>query len=286
MQLANPNADLYAPDGMPFPDAIARTTQLAVVAHQDDLEILAYAGIAACYEKPDQWFGGVVVTDGAGSARTGPYADFSNEQMVATRIREQRAAAAIGKYAFVAQLGYPSAPVNNGDPRVVDDIERILRAARPAVLYLHNPADKHPTHLAVLARTVAALRRLPQADRPRRILGVEVWRDLDWLADDAKVALPVGDRPELAAALIAVFDSQIAGGKQYDQAILGRRRANATFYQPHQIDSETGLSFAVDLSILATRDDLSLADVIRPHLATFSTSVLDALRLAETGVNS
>ena len=41
-------------------------------------------------------------------------------------------------------------------------------------------------------------------------------------------------RDELAARLAAVFDSQIAGGKRYDLAEQGRRRANATLLAPRQ----------------------------------------------------
>ena len=38
---------------------------------------------------------------------------------------------------------------------------------------------------------------------------------------------------EPGAALIGVFDSQIAGGKRHDLAVLGRRRANATYNASH-----------------------------------------------------
>jgi hypothetical protein len=61
------------------------------------------------------------------------------------------------------------------------------------------------------------------------VLGCEVWRNLDWLLDEDKQGLPVDDRPNLAAALSGVFDSQISGGKRYDLAVQGRRLANATF---------------------------------------------------------
>jgi hypothetical protein len=57
------------------------------------------------------------------------------------------------------------------------------------------------------------------------VLGCEVWRDLDWLLDSDKVALDSSAKPELAAALLKVFDSQISGGKRYDLATLGRRAA-------------------------------------------------------------
>ena len=46
--------------------------------------------------------------------------------------------------------------------------------------------------------------------------------------DEDKVALDVSGDDELARSLARTFESQISGGKQYDEAVLGRRRANAT----------------------------------------------------------
>ena len=46
-------------------------THMCVAAHQDDIEIMAYAPIAECYDSDEKFFAGVVVTDGAGSPRTG-----------------------------------------------------------------------------------------------------------------------------------------------------------------------------------------------------------------------
>ena len=61
-------AVLYIPDdGVGEGAAMARTTHLAVSAHQDDIEFMAYAPIAACFGQADKWFSGVVVTDGAGT---------------------------------------------------------------------------------------------------------------------------------------------------------------------------------------------------------------------------
>jgi len=60
-------ADVFVPDGLPPCIALAQVTHLCVAAHQDDIEIMAHAGIVDCLESPGKWFGGVVVTDGAGS---------------------------------------------------------------------------------------------------------------------------------------------------------------------------------------------------------------------------
>ena len=69
--------------------------------------------------------------------------------------------------------------------------------------------------------------------------GCEVWRDLDWLLDREKVVHDVAGQEGLAAQVGGVFDSQIAGGKRYDLAVMGRRRANATFLESHGVDAAT-----------------------------------------------
>ena len=48
--------------------------------------------------------------------------------------------------------------------------------------------------------------------------------------------MDVSGRDNLAAAMNGVFDSQIAGGKRYDLATIGRRAANATFFESHATD--------------------------------------------------
>ena len=61
---------------------------------------------------------------------------------------------------------------------------------------------------------------------------------------------------DLQAALLGVFDSQIAGGKRYDLAVLGRRTANATFSNAHATDQETAMQWAMDLTPLIADDQL------------------------------
>jgi hypothetical protein len=95
------------------------------------------------------------------------------------------------------------------------------------------------------------------------VLGCEVWRNLDWLPDEDKQVMPVDDRPNLAAALSGVFDSQISGGKRYDLAVQGRRLANATFFESHEVDRHTLLAFAMDLTPLVTDPSLDVASYTR-----------------------
>ena len=253
----NPLARLVTPDGKTGPDAIRRTTHLGIGAHQDDLEFMAFHGILTCYDRTDRWFGGVTITDGRGSSRAGQFKDWTDDQIAAERIREQEAAAVIGQYSFIAQLGFGSAAVRDAQQSAVrDDLRRSFEASRPEVVYLHNLADKHDTHVGCALRCIEALRQLPKAERPKMVYGCEVWRDLDWLVDSEKTAMPISARPELARALNEVFATQIAGGKRYDLAVLGRRTANATFSNAHSTDQESAMQWAMDLTPLVQDDSL------------------------------
>src|SRR4051812_7596450 len=98
MNFSRPDADVFVSDGSPPEHALGRTTHLCIAAHQDDIEIMAYAGIAECHERADKHFTGVVITNGAGSSRTGRYAAFTDAGMQAARREEQRRAATLGGY--------------------------------------------------------------------------------------------------------------------------------------------------------------------------------------------
>ena len=245
-------ADFFVPDGHDEEEALARVTHLGIGAHHDDLEFMAFHGIATCYASEEKWFAGVTCTDGAGSPRVGRYGHLSDAEMRMLRREEQRSAARVGRYAAMLQLDHPSRAVKSVDSEaLVADIETILLAACPDVVYTHNPADKHDTHVAVVRAVIEAIRRIPAERRPIQVLGCEVWRGLDWMNDAEKIVLDVSGWDSLAAALHAEFGSQIAGGKRYDLATLGRRSANATFFQQHAPDAATQVCFAMDLTPLA-----------------------------------
>jgi LmbE family N-acetylglucosaminyl deacetylase len=279
MRFHNPTADLFVPDGLPSEAALARTTHLAISAHQDDIEIMAYHGIAECFGRKDKWFTGVVATNGAGSPRSGIYGDATDEEMQQVRLVEQRKAAYVGEYACQIQLGFTSSQVK--DPRegaLVEDLQQILRAVRPKFVYLHNLADKHDTHVAVALRSIAALRAMRPEVQPKRVYGCEVWRDLDWLPDESKQALPVSARSNIAAALVGVFDSQVSGGKRYDLATAGRRLAHATYYASHGTDEESALSFAMDLTPLVEDPSLPVTDYVLALVDRFRADVEKRLK--------
>jgi LmbE family N-acetylglucosaminyl deacetylase len=262
LSLSLAHADLFVPDGTELGAALARTTHLAIGAHQDDLELMAAHGVVECFLSRERWFTGVVVTDGRGSARDFEYKDHSDEQMMAVRRLEQRKAAFVGEYSAMLQLGHPSSAVKDtAASPVVSDLASILRATSPELIYTHNLADKHDTHVAVALRVVAACLGLPEAQRPKRIIGCEVWRDLDWLCDDDKVVMAVDRHENLHAALMGVFDSQIAGGKRYDLATAGRRRAHATYFESHGTDEHSSLIWGMDLTpLLGGADPVELVN--------------------------
>lgn len=271
MKLTKSTADVFVPDGLPVEAALARTTHLGVGAHQDDLEFMAVHGILACFGQADKSFCGVTCTDGAGSSRAGVYAAYTDGQMKAVRRVEQRTAAMVGRYGAMLQLDFSSKEVKAREQAaVVDDLVAILKAARPQTVYTHAPSDKHDTHVGVVRAVIAAVRRLPLNERPQQVYGCEIWRDLDWLPDDRKVVLDVSDRANISAALSGVFDSQISGGKRYDDAVMGRRKAHATFFESHAIDAATMLTFAMDLGPLVTDDSLSIA--------AYTASLIDELK--------
>jgi LmbE family N-acetylglucosaminyl deacetylase len=257
--LSRADADVFVPDGTDLDEALARTTHLGVGAHQDDLELLAAHGIVECHEQSERWFTGVVVTDGRGSPRPDGPTSLDDEAISALRRTEQRRAAALGRYSAQLQLGFPSqvvkSPSTTAHAQVVEELRRVLAATRPEVVYTHNLADKHDTHVAVSLRLIEACRRLPASERPQRVIGCEVWRDLDWLLDQDKVVMPVDEHQGLQAQLLAVFESQISAAKRYDLAGMGRRRAHATFFESHQLDRHSALVFGMDLTPLLTGGD-------------------------------
>ncbi len=279
MKLTLDTAELYIPDGVEESAALARTTHLAIGAHQDDLEIMASEGIVTCYQQPDQWYTGVVVTNGGGTPRSGIYGNYSDEDMIQVRNKEQRKAAFVGEFAAQFLLDFPSGRVkDHADQGPINDLAAIIEATKPDIIYTHNLADKHDTHIGVTLKTIAALRRVSQEALPKKVYGCEVWRDLDWMVDTDKIAMDVSTRENLQMALVGVFDSQIAGGKRYDLASMGRRRAHATYHQSHGVDQATGITFAMDLTPLIEDRDLDPLALVQGYLSNFLSDVTERVR--------
>ncbi len=279
MKLSRADAEIWVPDGEPAEAALARTTHMGISAHPDDTEIMAMDGILAGFGNDERWFTAVIVTNGAGSPRDGIYAAFTDEQMQIVRRREQKKAAMVGEYSAAVFLNHSSADVKdarNAGP--VEDLRAILSAARPEIVYTHNLADKHDTHVAVALRAIAALRALPHEARPRKLYGCEVWRDLDWLVDQDKIAFRLDAHDNISMALVSLFDSQIAGGKRYDLATMGRRRAHATYLESHAVDVAQSVSFAMDLTPLIQDDALDPHEYVQGFIRRFAEDVSARVR--------
>ncbi len=272
-------AEVYVPDGESVAKALDRTTHICFSAHQDDIEIMAAQPIIECFQKKDKWFTGVVVTDGRGSPRDDLYKDYDDDDMRLVRFKEQRKAAFVGEFAAQVMLDFPSKVVKDASRKeTVEDIIEILHAAKPQIVYTHNLADKHDTHVGVALRVIEALQRLDESERPARLIGCEVWRALDWMVDTDKVLMNVSDHENLQMALLGVFDSQIVGGKRYDLASMGRRRANATYFESHGVDATTGLSYAMDMTSLMNDPSKNPVVFAKEFIQRFEQDVNDRIR--------
>ena len=127
--------EIYIPDNKNENDALASTTHLGVSAHQDDIEIMAYHGILQCLGRQDKNFAGVVVTNGSGSARSGMYANYTDEEMMKVRKREQNSV--YGGIQCPDFLDYKSSDVKNPDNTgVVEDLKRVIEKQNPIIYTL------------------------------------------------------------------------------------------------------------------------------------------------------
>jgi len=279
MKLKNINAEFFIPDNTPLEKALARTTFMGISAHQDDIEFMAYDGILKCFGKSNEWFYAIVVTNGAGSPREGLYADYTDEQMQTIRKSEQKKAAYVGEYGALSLLDYPSSAVkdpNNKD--IVEELKTLIATSKPKVIYTHNLADKHDTHIGVVVKVISAIRELPESLQPEKLYGCEVWRNLDWVNDEEKVVFDVSTHPNIAASLNEVFDSQISGGKRYDLAVAGRRLSNATFAASHGVDTATGLLYGMDLTPLIKDVNMDINVYVQGYINRFAADVTTRLK--------
>ena len=272
MKLLNERARLFFPASSA--GKLQDTTHLCIAAHQDDIELMASGAILECYEQKNKAFTGVIVTDGAGSPRSGIYADWSDDDMTETRAKEQEKAATVGSFNAQLQLAYPGKVVrDNVNSFVVDEIAEIILATQPEFLFTHNFADKHDTHCAVAVRVLQALRKIPADKRPKAVYSMEVWRSLDWVSDKDKVLFNTSQDEFLQAALLGVYHSQIAGGKRYDLAGLGRKRANATYFASHDTDDYSAVEYALDITALVNDESLTIAGFINKFIDDFKDDV-------------
>ena len=213
-----------------------KVTHLAIGAHSDDLEVIAFDGIVKHFKDKRSNFFGIVVSDNQGKPIHPKYKSSSLSKVQKIREEEQIKAARLGEYAGLAFLRYPSSEIRNPfyEKKIEGKIIELIELLKPLVIYTHNLADKHPTHLAVALRVIDALKKLPKGKRPKKLYGVEVWGGLDWLSDKDKVVFDVSGYELLASKILGVFKSQMFGPHRYDEASLSRRRANAVYHKTHK----------------------------------------------------
>ena len=247
-------------------------THLSIGAHPDDLEFMSVHGILECRRRNTRGFLGVVVASGAGAEEAA---------LRETRRQEQAAAAQIGQYAGLLQLDFESGPLKRGErATLVADLVKLFTALPqpPEIVYTHNPADKHDTHVAVALSVIEALGQVALMHRPARLLGCEVWRGLDWVLDADRVALDVSDGEKLLARLTGVYHSQIRE-KAYDAAVMGRKRTNATFRDPYSADDMKLCEYAVDLTpLMANSDPTAVEAAMRQLLNRLQEDVVQRIR--------
>ncbi len=277
MKFSNLEAVCFVPDHTSPEDALSRTTHLGIGAHPDDLEFFGWHPILECFQRKDFWYTGVIASDGRSSPRAGQYENFSDDEMVKVRLKEQRHAATTGEYSCLISLLHPeTGEVMGGCLRpLVEDLKQVITSCRPAHIITHNLADSHPHHLVVALSAVTALRELPYL--PSTFSGGEIWRSLDWLVTADKLTFDVSEHQNLSNALMGVYDSQITGGKRYDLATAGRKRANATYFDPLVTDQSTALEYGMDLMPLLVDPNLSPTDYVAGLIANFRNEVTGRL---------
>jgi hypothetical protein len=81
--------------------------------------------------------------------------------------------------------------------------------------------------------------------------------------------------------LMSLYDSQISGGKRYDLAVEGRRRANATFGESHSVDEVDAVTVACDLLPLIQDKEANLPVYCTELLRGFANAVLGSYEHVE-----
>lgn len=247
MEFHNKKSQLIIPKGNEALK-LSSTTHLGIGAHPDDNEIKGYHGIGTCYKKDDQWYMGVVLTDGAGGTKNGVYAALSSNDLIAVRRRELEMASNIGDFLALANLNYTSDELKEsrrGD--VTEDLIHILEETQPEIVYVHNLFDEHDTHVAAALSSIDALREVSSVFKPKHVYGCEVTEGLDWYSD--KVRLDVSMHPEIARAILYIFISQSDISRNYPHATLSRWDANAVFDRDNK-EGPSSICFAMELTEL------------------------------------
>jgi LmbE family N-acetylglucosaminyl deacetylase len=218
-------------------------------------------------------FGGLIVTSGSGSLRAPQHAALSPSEYAELRWEEQKQAAKMGGYAFVDSLNIESSVIKTaaGLAELASQLREYLVEFEIDELYMHQPFDRHTSHVRVAFAVLTALRSLPKERRPAQVLGCEVWRNLDWAPKSSKVLRPLSAADlELQVRLAEVFTSQAdpKNAKDYVSALVGRKTANAVFQEGLVGDSGVAQEVYIDLKPWV-ESKLSWSELGREYLGKF-----------------
>ncbi len=141
---------------------------MVVSAHPDDPEFSA-GGSVARMAKNGARVTYVIVTDGS---QGGEDPKQKDSELIAIRVREQRAAARVLGVSKIEFLGYKDGQLSP-DLKLRRDITRMIRKHKPELVITHMPGrvidmpmgGSHPDHMAVGEATMAAV--YPDSRNPR-----------------------------------------------------------------------------------------------------------------------
>jgi LmbE family N-acetylglucosaminyl deacetylase len=175
-----------------------RDVELLIVAPHPDDEVIGPGGRAAL--TADRGVGAIVVTDGARGAggRSEPGLAARREEESIAGLRHVRAA-----FVWFLRL---SSPAVQKEPTgaAADAIAAAVARFAPKCVVTTSPYERHPTHLATLRATIAALKR---SSAPPEFLGIPVWDPVPGF--DGVSELDVGAVLEAKLAAIRCHASQL-----------------------------------------------------------------------------
>ena len=261
-------------------DYLTDTTDLSCTAHQDDAEIENGIQILQAQRDPKKNFLNIIATDGASSKSRLNRADadaegskgkpFELQELPERRWREQRDASSASKTPSI-QLGYPSNAVNGlmGDGKKAEVVHILsgLFDSMPNLkdVFLHNPLDKHDTHLGVLACSVAAFRSMDSKDLPDNIVGMEGWGGLAGMPHGELVKFVTENKQDLEEikGWISLYTSQLdLQLRAYDKVTIALYEAHAGFVtDPHSLGVIEGMAIGVKLTDYIKNPDMQLEDM-------------------------
>lgn len=156
------------PAAQPVPPPTQERALLVVLAHPDD-ETFGSGGTVALYAQAGVPITVAIATRGEMGRNMGKPFFATRETLHALRERELEAACAALGVGDLRLLGCWDKTTEFMDEQLLAaQVQGLLREVRPTLLLTFHPEfGGHPDHCAIGAATLAAVRRLPAAERPR-----------------------------------------------------------------------------------------------------------------------